>query len=220
MAYRMLNYCVEIIKSAVKTKEVNKSTYRYPKVIPIVLYTGHQKWTASKSFSQIETEDKNFEIKNIDAKYQLIDINKYEIDELLEQKSMLANAMILEKSKNFEEVSNNLTMILKNNIGNDNYDNLKRIVMYLYGDIIEEDKKKIINIMEEREGEENMLTAKRIIDAEFKKQRTEGIAEGISKSVKKIVKKMIKLNFEDSTIKQVTGTKKTDIEKIRKEMAK
>lgn len=220
MAYRMLNYCVEIIKSAVKSKEINKVSYRYPKVIPIVLYTGHQKWTASKSFSQIQTEDKNFETKNIDAKYQLIDINEYEIDELLEQKSMLANAMILEKSKTFKDISDNLTMILENTPKGEKREDLKRIVMFLYSEIKEENKKELTKIIEESEGEENMLTAKRIIDAEFKKQRTEGIAKGIAKSVKKIVKKMIKMNFEDETIKEVTGAKKTEIEKIRKEMAK
>lgn len=214
MAYRILNYCVEIMRCVVEGKQVNRSSFKYPRIIPIVLYTGKQKWTASNSFAKIQTEDKNFETKNIDAKYQLIDINEYEIKELLKRKTMLANAMILEKCKSFEDVSNNLTMILKNTPKGKLRENLKRIVMFLYQNFNEEEKNKIIKIIEESEGEENMLTAKRIIDAEFRKQRTEGIAEGI----KQIVKQMIKMNFEDAIIKQVTGTKKTEIEKIRKEM--
>ena len=36
MAYRMLNYCVEIIRGVVEGKEISKLSYEYPIVIPIV----------------------------------------------------------------------------------------------------------------------------------------------------------------------------------------
>ena len=50
MAYRVLNYCVEIIRSVVENKEINRKNFEYPKVIPIVLYTGEKRWTASTSY--------------------------------------------------------------------------------------------------------------------------------------------------------------------------
>jgi len=46
----------------------------------------------------------------------------------------------------------------------------------------------------------------------------EGINQGISQGILQTIKQMIKMNFEDVTIKQVTGAKKSEIEKIRKEM--
>ena len=52
-----------------------------------------------------------------------------------------------------------------------------------------------------------------------RKAREDGVAQGILKAVKDIVQKMIKMNFEDSTINQVTGAEKSEIEKIRKEMS-
>lgn len=214
MAYRILNYCVEIIKSAIKMKEINRATFRYPRVIPIVLYTGKQKWTASTSLAEIQTEDKNFEIKGIDAKYKLIDINQYEVSELLQEKTMLANVMILEKCRNKEEIINNLAKISKNTPKGEARENLKRIVTYLYEDRIEESKKEIIKIIEESEGEKNMLNAKRIINESYRKERREGILEGIRQTVER----MIKMNFEDDVIKQATGTKESEIEKIRQDM--
>lgn len=214
MAYRILNYCVEIIRSIVNEKETSSVNYKYPKVIPIVLYTGKQKWTASKSFSKMETEYENFKEKNIDIKYKLIDINQYNVEDLLKEKTLLANALILEKCKNIEDVLNNLKIILKNTTKVDNHEELKRIVIYLYKDMKEEDKKEIIKLIEEKESEseEIMITARRIINEEIRKGKIEGILE----TLRQTIERMIKMNFEDDTIKQATGAKKSEIEKIRK----
>lgn len=54
MAYRIFNYCLEIIRSVVQGKGINRITYRYPRIIPIVVYTGNQKWTSSISFAKLQ----------------------------------------------------------------------------------------------------------------------------------------------------------------------
>lgn len=54
MAYRIFNYSLEIIRSAVQEKTINRFTYRYPRIIPIVLYTGNKKWCSSDSFAKIQ----------------------------------------------------------------------------------------------------------------------------------------------------------------------
>lgn len=38
MPYRILNYCIEIIRSIVDEGEYNRATYKYPIIMPIVLY--------------------------------------------------------------------------------------------------------------------------------------------------------------------------------------
>ena len=101
--------------------------------------------------------------------------------------------------------------------------------MYLYDNLNQEDKSVIIKLIEESEGEEIMLNAKRIIDAEIRKVkkqrkearregRAEGRAEGIIQGIKQTIQKMINMNLEDDFIKQATGFDKTEIDKIRKEM--
>ena len=131
--------------------------------------------------------------------------------------------MILEKSKNNEEVLENLKEIIKNIKNNKQLYELKRIISYLYENEEEAYKREIIKIIEESESEENMSTVAERIGKELiegrRKAREEGIAQGILKNLRDIVQKMIKMNFEDSTINQVTGAEKSEIEKIRKEMS-
>ncbi|MBQ2835599.1 MAG: Rpn family recombination-promoting nuclease/putative transposase [Clostridia bacterium] len=225
MPYRILNYCVEIIRRVVEEQQINNSTYRYPKVVPIVLYTGEIKWKASNSFAMSQIHKEGYEDEIIDLSYKLIDVNKYEIEALLQCKALLGNVIILEKCKNNEEVLENLKIIIKNSKSKD-IEKLKRIILYLYEEIEEEIKKEIIKIFEESECEEEMSTIQERIGAEFRRNkriarsegRAEGLAEGLAQAIKQTIERMIKMNLEDDFIKQATGANKEEIEKIRKEV--
>ena len=131
--------------------------------------------------------------------------------------TMFANALILEKSENIEDVTNNLIKILKNTTKVKMRENLKRIVSYLFGNIEE-----VIKIIEKYEEEESMLTAKRIIDIEFKKQRREGKREGrmegLIEMMANVIKNMLLQNEDEEKIMKYTNAKKEDIEKVRKEL--
>lgn len=217
MAYRMLNYCMEIIRNIVKNSNINRATYNYPKIIPIVIYTGDRKWTANKSFAQNKVdEDEDF--KTIDIKYKLIDINKYNIKELLKQNSMPTNAMILEKCKNKEEVITNLQKIIKNVKAKEQFENLKRLVIYLYSDMQEKNKKEILELIEESECEEDMSTIAERLAKELRSERKIGITQGITQAITETIKRMIKMNLKNEIIKEATGAKEIEIEKIREEL--
>lgn len=193
MSYRIFNYSLEIIRSVVQGKEINRITYRYPRIVPIVLYTGNQK---------------------------------------LKENTMLTNVMMLEKCKNNKEVLTYLSKIRKNTNDNKQLQELKRIVSYLYENEDEKTIEEIVKILEESESEESMSTIAERIGRELASEKREarveginiginqGINKGILQAVKQIVEQMIKMNFEDATIKQVTGAKDSEIEKIRKEMSK
>lgn len=164
MAYRIFNYCLEIIRSAVQDKGINRITYRYPRIVPIVLYTGNQKWSSSNSFAKLQEGESKNETDNIEVKYKLVDVNEDETT-----------------------------------------------------------RKEIIKIFDESECEEDMSTiAERIareLSEEKRAARVEGITIGINQGILQTIKQMIKMNLEDDFIKQVTGTKKSEIEKIRKEIS-
>ena len=49
MPYRILEYEIEIMKSAIDIRKVKNKEYKLPLVIPIVLYTGKKKWDAQRS---------------------------------------------------------------------------------------------------------------------------------------------------------------------------
>jgi len=131
MAYRIFNYCLEIMRSMIENKEINSLTFRYPRIVPIVLYTGNQKWSSSKSFAEIQEGKSKSETDRIDVKYELIDVNEYNIDTLLAEKSMLAYAMILEKCKNNEEIIAHLSKIRKSIKNDKQLQQLKRIIGYI-----------------------------------------------------------------------------------------
>ena len=223
MPYRILNYCVEIIRRVVEEQQINNLTFKYPKVVPIVLYTGEIKWKATNSFAMSQIHKEGYEDEIIDLSYKLIDVNKYEIEALLQCKTLLGNVMILEKCKTNQKVLECLKRIIKN-IESKDIEKLKRIILYLYEEIEEKSKKEIIKIFEESESEENMSTIQERIGAEFRRNqrvaRSEGLAEGLAQAIKETIDRMLKMNFEDDIIKQATGAKKEEIEKIRKEVQK
>lgn len=227
MAYRIFNYCLEIIRSMIENKKINRIGFKYPRIVPIVLYTGNQKWSSSKSFAEVQEGESLIEIDKIDVKYKLVDVNEYDVDDLLEEHTMLANAMILEKCKNNEEVIICLSKIRKNIKNSKQLEELKRIVEYLYKKEDETTINEIVKILNEGESEEDMSTVAERIGRELANEKrvariegiNVGISQGILQTITQIVEQMIEMNFEDSTIKQVTGAKISEIEKIRKEMA-
>lgn len=75
MPFRLLEYEVAIIRSAIDKSKIKNKSYKIPLVIPIVLYTGKQKWNANKYLekSQEKIQGLNIKIGN----YSLVDINNY-----------------------------------------------------------------------------------------------------------------------------------------------
>lgn len=54
MPYRIKNYAIEILRTAINKKQMHQIDYEYPLVIAIVLYTGNKKWNASIKFEDMQ----------------------------------------------------------------------------------------------------------------------------------------------------------------------
>ena len=187
MPYRILNYCVETIRLAIDGKNTNNKYYKFPKVIPIVLYIGNTKWNASTSFADCEVEYPELNFNSLDTKFKLIDLNNFKIEDLLKLNTMVANAMILEKCKNNDEVIENLKKILRNSTGKKTeLIKLKQIISYLYSNInnIEE----ILNLIEKSEVDETMSTVAERLREEYINKELNGISKGIAQIIKMISK--------------------------------
>ena len=206
MPYRMLAYSVEIIRAAVRGKNTNSKDFAYPEVIPIVLYTGNNRWTAKTKFSECQRIEISEE-KVIEFKYNLVDINKYEIEEILKERTKLSNALILEKCKNNEEVIKNIKKIVEEQ---NEINELKKLVKYLYGNFEDEKIKKIIEELEESESGGEMSTIAERLEREYKNSFAQG--------VRNTIEKLIEENMSDEFIKRITGYDDKQIEKIRNEL--
>ena len=231
MPFRLLEYEVAIIRSAIDKSKIKNKSYKIPLVMPIVLYTGKQKWNANKYLekSQEKIQGLNIKIGN----YSLVDINNYTEKELLEDNTFISKMMLIEKSKNTEEIAKTLEKII-NKTQKEDKELLKSII-----EIFLEEKigiQKSTELIRKLESESDSMLA--IVDMirkenqmyidmgrkEGKKEgkklgkiegKREGEKTGKMQKLKEIVLNMIEENLSNEIIMKVTGISPKEIEKIK-----
>lgn len=222
MVYRMLEYSVEIMRQIIEGKENKRKAYKYPLIIPIVIYTGDKNWNAKLCMREVREKIEWYEEKE---EISLVDINKYTREELLEEKNILSKVMLLEKSKNEAEFIENVEKILQKTEYK-KIEKLKNIIRYKAEGIIEKDEiEKLLRKVKNEKEEINMTLAERIKRNEREermKAKNEGIREGIREGRRegknRTIKKMLLLKLDENIIKEVTGAKDKELEKIKQEL--
>ena len=151
----------------------------------------------------------------------LVDINKYTREELLEEKNILSKVMLLEKSKNEAEFIENVEKILQKTEYK-KIEKLKNIIRYKAEGIIEKDEiEELLKKVKNEKEEINMTLAERIKRNEREermKAKNEGRREGRREGKNKTIKKMLLLKLDENIIKEVTGAKDKELEKIKQEL--
>ena len=112
--YDILNYCISIMQEWNITNKIRGES-KYPVIVPIIIYAGTKKINNKSIQNKNQIGDYIFKNYNINLNYSLIDINKLSIEFLLKCNNLVAFGMILEKSKNKNELQNNLIKILEKN---------------------------------------------------------------------------------------------------------
>ena len=218
MVYRMLEYSVEIMRQIIEEKENKRKAYKYPLIIPIVIYTGDKKWNAKLCMREVREKIEWYEEKE---EISLVDINKYTREELLEEKNILSKVMLLEKSKNEAEFIENVEKILQKTEYK-KIEKLKNIIRYKAEGIIEKDEiEELLKKVKNEKEEINMTLAERIKRNEREermKAKNEGRREGRREGKNKTIKKMLLLKLDENIIKEVTGAKDKELEKIKQEL--
>ena len=192
MPFRILDYEYLIMKSAIDPNKIKNKYYKLPYVMPIVLYTGKQKWDAEEFI-----EDKQESINNHNVKlgsYNIIDVNNYTEKELLQNNVLVSKMMLIEKAKNTKETIEYFEKIAAN---------------------VKQEDKLINKIMG---GEKNMLAVLDMIDKENQMYINKGKEEGIKENCVQIIKNMLENKFSIDSIIKATKMSKEDIEKIAKSM--
>ena len=219
MPFRLLEYEVAIIRSAIDKSKIKNKSYKIPLVMPIVLYTGKQKWNANKYLerSQEKIQGLNIKIGN----YSLVDINNYTEKELLEDNTFISKMMLIEKSKNTEEIAETLEKIISKTQKEDK-ELLRRIIEIILEEKIGITKSKEL-IKKLEKGSDSMLAIvdmirkenQMYIDMGRKEGKKEGKIEPKTETIKEIVNKMLRKNLPEKTIIEITGINPKEIEKIK-----
>ena len=212
MPYRILEYETEIMKSAIDIRKVKNKEYKLPLVIPIVLYTGKKKWDAKRYLEESQETLDGVKIKA--GNYNLVDINDFTKEELLQEETLISKMMLLEKSESTEETIEMLEKIIPG-IKEDDEDLLKRIISILFGEKIGEEKtKELIEKIDGGDGK--MLAVVDMIRNENQMYINMGRKEGEKNRNIEIAQKLLKLKMPISQISEITTLTKEEIEKIQR----
>ena len=129
--------------------------------------------------------------------------------------------MLLEKSKNEAEFIENVEKILQKTKYK-KIEKLKNIIRYKAEGIIEKDEiEELLKKVKNEKEEINMTLAERIKRNEREermKAKNEGIREGRREGKNRTIKKMLLLKLDENIIKEVTGAKDKELEKIKQEL--
>lgn len=238
MAYRILNYCLEIIRNTVDKKKLKNKSYKMSVVYPIVLYTGKRKWNAKKYFEECQMRLRGVERTNF-ASYNLLDINCLTEEELWNQNNFLSKMLLLEKVEEEAKIEEYFSKI-----GNESFTDkeINILIHMMYGSLNRKmDKERIkefIQKIKSKEGGNHMgLTAlERYWDRKFDEKMEQGLKQGLEKGLKKgmkqgieqgiekgkkeykiaIILKMLKNNMDEETIKIMTEITQEELEEIKK----
>jgi len=222
MPYRILEYEIEIMKSAIDIRKIKNKEYKLPLVIPIVLYTGKKKWDAKRYLE--ESQETLDDVKIKAGNYNLVDIKDFTKEELLQGKTLISKMMLLEKSESTEESIEMLEKIIPNT-NKEEKELLKRVISILFGEKIGEEKTK--ELIEKIDGGEGKMLAlvdmirnenKMYINMGRKEGRKEAREEGkikLKQQCLEIAKNLLKINMPISQISEVTKLPEEEIEKIK-----
>lgn len=106
MPYRLLEYMFEIWRRF-------KDDKKLPIVIPCVLYTGKSRWRVG-DFHSLFNDDERLKKYIPNFEYILIDVNRYDDNELLRIANLISSVFFLNKATGGEEAIERLQMVVDN----------------------------------------------------------------------------------------------------------
>ena len=228
MAKRIAEYKNEIRRHYQNnTKLKNNKGFKVAKIIAIVLYTGKEKWTASKTLDDIEVACPRIEEKETDE-YQLEITNEYKVEELKQDietnnKDILAKIFFIEKkgdSKDINKVEKEIDN-LKITEEEINYiaSYINKIISRTYG---EETSKQMIKILEKglskEEGKDMLMEnfVKTCFEEGEKSGIKKGETRGVARGIRQVAINMLRQKYKKEEIKKCTGLSDAKIKELEK----
>ncbi|MGN9160357.1 Rpn family recombination-promoting nuclease/putative transposase [Clostridium sulfidigenes] len=204
----------EVLKNTKKV-EVKSKDFKLPAIVPIVLYNGEYKWTVERKFKNVINKSELFGNNIIDFEYILIDINKYEKEQLMELKNIASAVFLLDQKVDIEEFISRVKDIA---IGFNTLSEEQKIMLrrWLKNTLSDEIKDKlgerIEDILIANKEEVAIMTSNisKTIKETFEKTREEGEK---NKAIE-IAKNLLDI-LDDETISIKTGLRIEEVKRLR-----
>ena len=209
MPFRMLEYIVEIMRSAVSREKMQSKSEKLPIVVPIVIYTGKENWKVPRLLQERQAY---YGKTNLEFKYNLVDGSKISKEELMKENSILSKAILLEKLDNPEEILETLKEITTKDLDLDEKYFINLILKYLLPEKLSKDEaKEILENLKEKEDDTMFID---ILKQYFDDKEKKAVNEGI----KKVVKEMLRKNIDEKTVIEVTKITDQELKEIKAAM--
>ena len=218
MPERMAEYCVELIRSREPKSRFEES----PLICPIVIYTGRKRWDAERTIKQEKGEE--YGIKELEyPTYNLVDINDYTKEELLEERTGISKAMLFEKIETKEEIEEVLKEIIKRGASKEEKRYLELILEYS-NDIAKKLGEDTIKKYQEKiEGGDSMTNFEKLyielLDDKYAKGMKEGKENGRKIGIIQVAREMVKNKMKDSDIIKMTHISEEELEKLKMQVS-
>ena len=214
MPFRMLEYIVEIMRSAVSREKMQNRNEKLPIVVPIVIYTGKENWKVPRLLQERQAY---YGKTNLEFKYNLVDGSKISKEELMKENSILSKAILLEKPDNPEEILKILKEVTTKDLDSDEKYFINLILKYLLPEKLSKDETK--RILENLKGEEDDTMFIDILRKYFDDKEEKAVKEAVKDTTKattyELIKEMLKNNADEEFIKKVTKISNQELKEIK-----
>lgn len=225
MPKRILEYMIEILRENINSFQTKNKRYKFPLIIPIVLYTGSKKWTANTYIGDSIEEMPGYKTKEF-GKYILVDTNSYSENELIDAEGVLTKIILLDRAKGKKEVEDKYEKINKRTYLEEEKELLDEYTCNVASKVLTKDKIEKIREKYKKEGEKESMLVDVLMQLkeEYKIEglregkiqgKREGKKEGKKEQLELIVKKMLKNNMDIELIKKITNLNEIEINKIK-----
>ena len=210
MPQRIAEYQLEVIKVENSKKENNR-TFVIPLIIPLVLYASNTSaWNVHTNFTDIQPVLTGYQNTGL-GNYDILDINNFETEELLNSSLFLYRVFSIEKAKSLEELTSILSYLLEHE-QDVNYRNLlKDIIQYIFKDTLQSEN--IYQYFNQMEEGDDMSVVEMVL-----KEKNDLLNAGLQKGIEKITVEMIKQNLDDNFIMKITKIDGKTLEKLKKKV--
>ena len=209
MPKRILDYEIEIMKTAENHNVILKKDVEMPIIVPIVIYTGRKRWNVTGYIKDCRKRLNRLESFRL-GNYYIIDNNNYTNEELLEDKFFISKLMLLERMKTTEELYTNLKKVIRYETNEKNIKLLENIIKFIYKNKLDKDyTDKLINEIAKKTRKEK--GGNDVILEMIENENKALIRKGKKERSIEIAKNMLKEKMDIDLIMRMTGLTKKQI---------
>jgi len=185
MPFRILVYQCELLRDVVKNagKEAHRNSFRLPVMLPIVLYNGKEPWNVPLRYRDKTTNVPDVE-GTLDFSYILIDVHRFDKQQLLEQGNLISGVFALEQAADVNEMAavlHHMTSTLQG-LTDAEWDSFINWARWILTRGLPKPERelmdRIISHSKREEAKQMISNLEEMLRRSFEKERREGMLEG------------------------------------------